>query len=255
MPTTTSLQAIPVPVATDAPDGPTQMTNLAKALEQKSVMVFASAAARTSAFTAAAVSPAAGMLCYRSDAPGQNRHEYYNATSGSWRVFGPYRDFVTLASSAASASFTSIPTYLRVLRVHVRARATNAALFSGINVTIGGDSTAAYSSTKNYQQNATNNVVVSATAQTSSDCGYCPGASASAGRFGDVSIEIAGWDNPTASSLTIIHQGGYMDNGSNFLSSRGVSVYSGSAAYTSLTIAPGAGSFLAGSQFTLTGWE
>jgi hypothetical protein len=64
---TEPLQAAPYPVGTDAPDGPTQIQNLAVWAARRINMIFASAAARTSAFSAAGVSAAEGMQSYRTD--------------------------------------------------------------------------------------------------------------------------------------------------------------------------------------------
>lgn len=255
MATTSPLQALPVPVGTDAPDGAGQMTNLAKGLEPKLVMTFTSAAARTSAFTAAAVSPAAGMLCYRADAAGLNKHEYYNATVGAWRVFGHYADSVTLGAGSASVTFSAIPTYLRTLRVEIRARTTNPSTFGNLTMIVGGDATGSYNTMKYFNQNGTvANTAVQVNAASSADVGYCPGGTANAGRFGLTVLDVIGWDNPTASSLSIKHDGGYVDTSINSFHSRGVTLYTGTAAYTSLTIS-GTTGFLTGSEFVLHGWE
>lgn len=61
------LQSAPYPVATDAPDGPAQIQALALWARSRIVQVYASAAARTSAFSAAGVTAAVGMLTYRTD--------------------------------------------------------------------------------------------------------------------------------------------------------------------------------------------
>src|SRR5690349_7924318 len=65
---TEPLQAAPYPVGTDAPDGPTQIQALATWAARRVNMVFPSAAARTAALAAAAVSAAEGMQSYRTDA-------------------------------------------------------------------------------------------------------------------------------------------------------------------------------------------
>jgi len=67
MSTTTTLQGLPVPETTDAPTVPAHMVALAVAVEKKAVMVFASAAARTSALAAAGVTATEGMLCWLAD--------------------------------------------------------------------------------------------------------------------------------------------------------------------------------------------
>lgn len=80
MPSTTALQGLPYPVgATDAPDGPAQILALAQAAEKRLVMVFATAAARTAALTAAGVTAAEGMVSWLQDV---DRHEKY--TGAAW---------------------------------------------------------------------------------------------------------------------------------------------------------------------------
>ena len=61
------LQSAPYPVGTDAPDGPTQILALASWARRQVLQVYASAAARTAGFPAAGISPAEGMVSYRTD--------------------------------------------------------------------------------------------------------------------------------------------------------------------------------------------
>lgn len=74
MPTTTPVQALPIPILSDVANVPLHVSNLAGALEKQLVMSFASAAARTSAIP----SPVAGMFCWRTDAAVL---EYYNGAA------------------------------------------------------------------------------------------------------------------------------------------------------------------------------
>jgi hypothetical protein len=253
--TTSPLQVLPVPQGSDAPDGPTQITNLAKAVEQKVVMTFASAAARTSAFSAAGVSPAAGMVCYRSDAPGLQRHEYYNATSGSWRVFGPYRDAITLGSATASVTFSSIPTYLRRIEVSFTARGDVVSLFTQVALRVGADAGAFYSHNFGLVQNTSNGTPQAATGATQASAGYVPGSTTAAGIFSAYAIDIVGWDSPHSGCLAYRSQGGYAVGATNSITSHHSGNYVGSAAYTSITLFPSTNNFVAGSSFHLLGYE
>jgi hypothetical protein len=254
--TTSPLQAFAIPQASDSPDGATQMTNLAKAVEQRVVMVFASAAARTSAFTAAGISPANGMLCYRTDG-GNNPWEYYNATAGAWRVFGTYRDSSTLGASAASVTFSNIPTYLNTLRIAMTARGDTANVLVNVYLRIGGDSTSGvYKWSVRYLQNASTvgqNVMIDT--PTSALVGYVAAANSTAGRFGQLNINVNGWNSPHAGCLTGSAQGGYADGSGNSILCDSTWHYSGVNAYTSVTISPAAGNWVSGSQFVLTGTE
>lgn len=73
----TPLQGLTVPAATDAPNGPAQITALGVSLESKLLQVYASSGASTSAFTAAGISPAAGMGRYLT---GTKRMELHDGT-------------------------------------------------------------------------------------------------------------------------------------------------------------------------------
>jgi hypothetical protein len=111
VPSTTTLQGLPYPVgSTDAPDGPAQILALAQAVEKKAVMVFASSAARTSAFSAAGVTATEGMLCWLQDV---NRYEYY--TGAAW--FPLVEDSwtaLTLPTGYTSNAGFNAPGYRRV---------------------------------------------------------------------------------------------------------------------------------------------
>lgn len=74
---TTLLQGLTYPAASDPPNGPAQIQALAVSAESKLVQVYASSGARTSAFTAASLSPAAGMVSYIT---GTKRFEMYDGT-------------------------------------------------------------------------------------------------------------------------------------------------------------------------------
>jgi hypothetical protein len=254
--TTTPLQVLPVPQSSDAPDGPTQITSLARAVEQRTVMVFASAAARTAAFTAAAISPAAGMLCWRSDAGGSNKFEYFNATAGSWRIHGAYQDFNVTASATPSITFSSIPAYLRRLAVTVTCRGDTAATAVTLNLRINSDATASYTNALGYQNNTVYGTPpITAGGLTSSILGWMPAATGPAGVFGAFDATIIGWDVPHVGQLTYRCQGGYMATSTDTLNAFSVGRYVGANPYTSVTLLPAAGNFVAGSQFVLSGSE
>lgn len=61
---TTLLQALPYPASSAAANVPADIQALGVAVESKTVQVYASSGARTSAFTAAGISPGAGMFSY-----------------------------------------------------------------------------------------------------------------------------------------------------------------------------------------------
>ncbi len=253
----TSLQPLPYPAASAPPNVPADLLALAQAVEQRLPLNFASAAARTSAFTAASLSPAANMLCYRADAPGANKWEYYNTTAAAWRVYGEYKDSSTLSGTTASVTFSNIPSYLRTLKLVSTARGDyGAANFVSILLRVNGDSTNAYRVFNRFAQPTltfdTNAPVITNSHLVS----YIPAAPAWAGVFGSSTWEAAGWDNPHTACLTYHSSGGYYDGtGTGNLLNMGVGSFAALGPYTSITVFPSAGNLVAGSEFSLRGSE
>jgi hypothetical protein len=246
----TPLQGLTVPAGTDSPNGPVQINALGLSLEPKLNMRFATAAARTAAFTAAGISPALGMLSYRDDA---GYWEYYNATTAAWRVYGQYRVAATITSSASAFNFPSIPTYLRELRLTITARGDTAAASIDVGVQVNGASSNLYRYQHRYLQNGTVGTVQNINAP-HFRFGTIAAASAAAGVFGTSTAEIVGWDSPHASYLTMKGHGGYLDVGTHVIGDT-VGAASVTGPYTSLLVLPASGNFVAGSQFNLLGWE
>lgn len=92
MPTTTDYQGISIPVGTDNPDIPADIDVFANALEQRTIMRFANAAARDAAIT----SPVNGMHAWLT---GTLILTYYNGTA--WVTSGSnIKDFVVIATDS-----------------------------------------------------------------------------------------------------------------------------------------------------------
>ena len=89
----TGNQALPYPVDGDAPNGPAAFLALALAVERIGVMVFATAAARTTKLT----SPVEGMLCWRQDG---NLFERYNGST--WEEMPDLTKVNTLITTATA---------------------------------------------------------------------------------------------------------------------------------------------------------
>lgn len=247
---TTPLQALTIPAGTDLPNGPAQIAALGTSIEPKLNMRFATAASRTSAFATAGVSPAVGMLSYRDDA---GYWEYWNAGAGAWRVYGQYRIGTTIVSSASAFLWNNIPSYLRELRVTITARGDTGALGIDVGIQINGAASNLYRFQHRYLQNG----VVGTVQNVNSPhfrFGTVSAASAAAGVFGEATAEIVGWDNPHATYLTMKGHGGYLDVTGHVLGDT-IGAASVAGPYTSLTVIPATGNFVAGSQFNLTGWE
>jgi hypothetical protein len=254
MATTTPLQGTPVPTSTDSPNGPAQMTAMASFLDARSVMRFASASARATAFAAAGVTPTWGMLSYRTDGD-KNGFEYYNGTAASWRVYGRYRDYQTLAGATSAITFSSIPTYLRTINIQINARSDAATIFTDVSIRIGGDAGAQYRHIVTFNQNATWSAPVAQSGVTSARIGYINANTTAGGLFGAIRLDLIGWDGPKAGALRGLSQSGYYDTGGNYVSSNSSIDYAGANAYTSVTVLCGSGNFVANSEFVLSGQE
>jgi hypothetical protein len=95
MPTTTPAQAFRVPVSTDNPDVVDDMTQLALQIEKRVMGVYATAAARNSATTAAGV--VEGMFAYLMDS---NTVTYYDGAA--WQPFPPAQPAITSGTAGPS---------------------------------------------------------------------------------------------------------------------------------------------------------
>lgn len=90
MTSTEPIQAGPYPEPSDPPDGPNQMAAIVTWAATRSVMRFASVAARDAAIT----SPVEGMVAVTGTGPGQQEWRYVagdwlNVTTGPWQQYTP----------------------------------------------------------------------------------------------------------------------------------------------------------------------
>lgn len=179
----------------------------------------------------------------------------YILIGSTWKLVMPYRQNNTLGGTAATVTFSSIPTSLKRIQVSFTIRGD--ASSSGIvRLRINGDSGANYSwQLWNSFTVGTSNT--SATAQVGADIVAFP-TGGGAGIWAAGRIEFMGWDVPHATQLTGISQSGYIFNTSGASNNTyAVWVYSGASGsgYTSITLTQTTGNFLAGSEFLLEGWD
>lgn len=106
MPTTSALQAIPLPDASDAANVPYAMSQAINNLEKKLVMVYATAAARDAAIPA----PVEGMAAWLQDA---NLLTFYDGAA--WRTLSKPFDAVSTLVTASSAAIGGTETTLATL--------------------------------------------------------------------------------------------------------------------------------------------
>lgn len=276
--------ALPYPELTDTPNALTAFQNLALALDTKVIPKFATSVARDAAIP----SPVDGQVCYMTDrkgfltyksswqplgtivctsstrpTPAENGRQIYETDTKrsltfdgtNWLTTGPYRALTVLGSSAASVTFSSIPTTLKTVRLTITARHDNASVYQDLVFRVGGDTGANYRYAGQFVQNVTPGGFVAA-AQTSARIGFVNGTLVDAGTFTTAEAVFQGWNSPHANNLTAVVRSGFTGvAGGNNLLWHGTATYHGSNAYTSLTILPIAGSFITGSQFSLEGWD
>lgn len=172
---------------------------------------------------------------------------------GTWRMAAPYKQTNTLGGTAASVTFSSIPTSLKNIRITWLARADNAVNEQQIYLRINGDSGANY----RYVFNQVANTAVTGVqglGVNQAVVGYVSGSSTVANSYGVGTCDIMGWNGPHSAFLAGQAQGSLMTS-TNQWNLNGAWHYFPSGPYTSIQLLPQAGNFVANSQFTLEGWD
>lgn len=155
------------------------------------------------------------------------------------------------ALPAASVVFT-VPSTLREIRIKWRARCDNAVNVQTVLMRINGNSGANYSYINTQSNNATASGVPSS-GTSSIAVGYTLGTTATAGTFGHGTIDLIGWD--ISGSLGAVYNSGALGSGGvgNFFTASGYGRFDVAGPYTTITLLPQAGNFVAGSDFLLIG--
>ena len=169
-----------------------------------------------------------------------------------------YSQRQTLTATAASVTFTGIPSAgLRRLRISYMARADNATTVQFTQMRVNGDATGVYF----YQYGLAQNAAFAAapgSGTTSAIAGLNPAASAALGVYGSGQIELVGWDDgglagSSRLNYTFVSQA-MGPTTATFTTAWGGGFYSVARPYTSLTLFPQTGNWVAGSDFQLEGW-
>lgn len=174
----------------------------------------------------------------------------YNGSAYNY-VVGQIAQTQVLATSAASVTFSGIPSSIRFLTVKWRARSTAAANADNIAIRINGVSTNSYVYEKYYGSNAT--VAASVSTSTYGEAGAMSAASATANYFGQGDICINGWDDSANFPSYTSSSHGVSNTTTGLAMSYG-GLLAVAAVNTSLTIVPVVGSFAAGARFAVQGW-
>jgi len=105
-------------------------------LMQQSVMVFANATARTTAFTTAGVTASEGMVSYLTD---NNRCDVYDGANwqpipiGAWQTWSPTISGVTVSGTWAAANYVQIG---KTVHFYARFNLTSAITGTGLTITL-----------------------------------------------------------------------------------------------------------------------
>lgn len=155
-----------------------------------------------------------------------------------------------LSASAASVTFSSVPTGLRSLIVRWSARSDTAAAFTHFGVRPNGNAAAVYSA-EHVQGNAAAVSSAFISGLSYAFCGHAAAATATAGLFGSGEIVIVGWDSPHSGNLGYSFTAQVMSSGGLTNMGGGVALITGP--YSSLVFVPGGGNFVAGTDIQLEG--
>lgn len=256
MTTNTSDQQLVMPASTDLNDGPTVVGSLLGAnpttgasgtggIESRLVKRYLSVADRSTRNP----TPATNEISTRADAPGK-----LAIWGGSaWFEWGvPYVARQTLGASAGSVVFSGIPSNLRRIKLFTLTRSDQAVNNQNAYIRINNDSGNNYNSQELVGQNAT----PSATNLPGSNVGLIgntTGTSAAANQWAAAEITFVGWDTSTARLGWVFTSESLANGAANFIVTTGGGQYLQAAPYTSITIMPAAGNFVAGSDFQLQG--
>ena len=167
------------------------------------------------------------------------------------RVNAPFSQRQTLASSASSVIF-SVPQTVGFVRCSWTARCDAASQIIVLYGRINASSAGAYSYQWSQGNNNTNSAAVG-TATTQWEVGLVTGASAAAGRFGSGTVDISSWDQGVGSLSHTFSSQALGDGAANFYHRTGGGIYTGAAPYSTFTLVPQAGNFIAGSDFLIEG--
>lgn len=201
--------------------------------------------------TARPAFPGVGDLIYETDTT-PNRWRGWNGTSwiGIRDDFGNQTQI--LGASAASVTFSSIPTTMRRLSLRILAKCDAAVNTQNMYIRINGDSTSNYNS----QETSSVNTVASGTNLPGTNVGLIGsvvGTSAASNQWGSATVEFQGWASSTGRACWTFVTQALANGAANFVVQTGGGQYLVAGPYSSITIMPATGNFIAGSEFILEG--
>jgi len=202
----------------------------------------------TSGTRPAAGTVGAGQVIYESDTTFIYRTDDGGTT---WtKLPFKYTASQVLGASAASVTFSGIPTNLKKLSIRFTARCDVVTTFQSMSIKINNDGGANYNS-QTLQGSGSTAASSLISASTNGFIGLIPASTAAAGQFAGGQIEIEGWDSPHTNYLSM--QSMTILTGTVNAADIGGVQYTQAGPYNRIDFIPQAGNFIAGSAFYLTG--
>lgn len=174
----------------------------------------------------------------------------------------PYRASQSVAATAASITFSGIPSTLKDLELRWSLRANDPGFMAQtLWMRINGNSASSQYRTLNVQTAAgavtsANFVGAGVPGGAAAHLGLSATNGAPAGVYAGGSVRFSAWNAPHTNNLVWSYDAflAANDTSGNIWQTNGSGVYIGAGPYTSITLFPVLGSFVAGSQATLLGW-
>jgi hypothetical protein len=164
-----------------------------------------------------------------------------------------YKARNTLGGSAATVSFTGIPSNLRELTLKWTARSTDAATNVLVQLRVNNDSGANYFDEFLFYTATTAPVSNFENGTGAWRIGRATGAGAPANVFGVGTLELVGWDSPHANHLGAVWRSFAGATAAAPMIEDGAGTFATAGPYNRLDIICNTGSFIAGSDFSLVG--
>jgi hypothetical protein len=159
----------------------------------------------------------------------------------------------TLSVTAGTVTFSAIPSALRRLVVSWTARGDNASSEQHMRIQVNGLAGTNYNTEQIHANGAALSSSLIVANGASGFAGHVACATATAGLFASGEITFVGWDSPHSTFLGYTFAAQCITASGIFNSGGGT--ITGAGPYTSVTLFPAAGSFIAESDFQLTGYR
>jgi hypothetical protein len=176
-------------------------------------------------------------------------------TPGTWGSTGTQIEKKVLGASAASVTFSGIPSTFSYLRLAWQARSDLAgSSTTSVNLRINGDSAANYQGQYSQVSGTTTNTGIDSSERSSAYVGKVSSAGWAANSFGIGVVEIFDWSHPASTAhLMLLSDFTLWIDTTQTISGYTGYRYGSTGPYTSLTMLLDDGNLVAGSSFTLWG--